>query len=85
MFTRASRGFLLLLDVFFNKLRQALDQPTAAANHMQPTFVLMFFQNVVQFAFKLRHGNLPHWTHLHLAPEPARTSGCYIYHNNFCN
>jgi hypothetical protein len=83
MLTRASRGFLLLLDIFFDKLRQALDQPAAAANHVQPTFMLMFFQNVVQLVFKLRHGNLPGWTHLHLAPEPVRTSGCYIYLNNF--
>src|SRR4051794_11021440 len=71
MFTRAGRGFLLLLNIFLNKLRQALNQPAAAANHVQPTFMLMFFQNIVQFAFKLRHGNLARWTHLHLAPEPV--------------
>jgi len=85
MLTRAGRGFLLLFNVFLNKLRQPLDEPAAAANHVQPTFMLMFFQNTIQFVFKLRHGNLPLWTHLHLAPEPVRTSGCYIYLNNFCN
>jgi hypothetical protein len=47
MFTRAGRGFLLLLDVFFNELRQALNQPATAANHMQPALMLMFFQNTV--------------------------------------
>jgi hypothetical protein len=43
MFTRAGSGFLLLLNIFLNKLRQALNQPAAAADHMQPAFMLMFF------------------------------------------
>jgi len=47
MFARAGRGFLLLLNVFFDKLGQALNQPTLPADHVQSAFMLMFFQNVV--------------------------------------
>lgn len=48
MFARTGlRGYLLLLDVFFDKLRQALYQPALPADHVQSAFMLMFFQNVV--------------------------------------
>jgi hypothetical protein len=47
VFARTGRGVLLLFDIFFDKLRQALNQPAAAANHMQSALMLMFFQNVV--------------------------------------
>jgi hypothetical protein len=48
MFARAGpRGLRILLDVFFDELRQALNQPAASADHVQSAFMLMFFQNVV--------------------------------------
>jgi hypothetical protein len=48
MFARTGlRGSLILLDVFFDELRQALNQPAASADHVQSAFMLMFFQNVV--------------------------------------
>src|ERR1700756_3664389 len=58
MFARAGRGFLLLLNVFFDELRQALYQATLPADHVQSAFMLMFFQNVVQLSLEFRHRNL---------------------------
>jgi len=48
MLARAGlRSPLFLLYIFFHKLRQALNQSPTAANHVQPAFMLMFFQNGV--------------------------------------
>ena len=59
MFARTwLRGLLALFAVFFEELRQALNQPPPAADHMQPALVLMFFQNVVQFILEICHKNL---------------------------
>jgi len=59
MFARTGlRRALILLDVFFNEVRQALNQPAASADHVQSAFMLMFFQNVVQFSLEFRHRNL---------------------------
>src|SRR5438270_2190194 len=52
------RGFFTLFDIFFNELRQALDETAAATNHVQPALMLMFFQNIVQFVLKICHSNL---------------------------
>jgi hypothetical protein len=37
------------------ELHQAINQSTAAANHMQTAFMLMLFQNLVQTAFQIHH------------------------------
>jgi hypothetical protein len=59
VFARAwLRGLLGLFEVFFEELRKALNQPPAAADHVQPALVLMFFQNVVQFILEICHQNL---------------------------
>ena len=60
MFAQAwLRGFLTLLEIFFEELHQAVDQTTAAANHVQPAFMLMFLQNVIDFVFQVRHWKTP--------------------------
>jgi len=45
-----------LQHVFFEKLSKALDQPAAAADHVQPAFMLMLFEDVVQFVLEFGHG-----------------------------
>ena len=59
MFARAGlRGLLGLFEVLFEELRQALNQPPPAADHVQPALVLMFFQDIVQFVLEICHKNL---------------------------
>ena len=44
---------------FFEELHQAIKQLTPAANHMQPTLVLMLFEYFVQAAFQFTHNTPP--------------------------
>jgi hypothetical protein len=45
-------------QLFLEKLHQAIDQPSLAADHVQSTLVLVLFQNPVQAALKLVHNLL---------------------------
>jgi hypothetical protein len=49
----------LLFWGFLEELNQPVDQPSAPANDVQSTLVLMFFQNLVQISFQLAHDYLP--------------------------
>src|SRR5438552_7825693 len=56
VFARTCRGTLLLcLQVFFEELHQAVNQPTPAADHVQAALVLVFLEDVVQLVFELTH------------------------------
>jgi hypothetical protein len=46
---------ILRLQVFFEELYQAVDQPAPATDHMQAALVLMLFENVVQLVFEFAH------------------------------
>jgi hypothetical protein len=49
----------LCLLALFEELHQAVDQPAAAANHVQPAFMLMLLQNVIDFVLQVRHWKTP--------------------------
>ncbi len=49
----------LRLLSLFEELHQAVDQPAAAANHVEPAFVLMFLQNVIDLALQVGHWRPP--------------------------
>jgi hypothetical protein len=60
VFARAGLGgFLTVLEIFLEELHEPVDQPAAAANHVQPAFMLMFLQNVIDFVFQFRHWKTP--------------------------
>ncbi len=60
MFAQAwLRDVLTLIEVLLEELHQAVDQPTAAANYVQPAFMLMLLQNVVDFVLQIRHWKTP--------------------------
>ena len=47
---------------FFEELHQAVDQPAAAADHVQAAFVLVLLENVVDLVLQFRHWTPPWWT-----------------------
>ena len=60
MFAQAWLGGVLAeLEILLEELHQAVDQPTAAANHVEPAFMLMLLQNVVDFVLQVRHWKTP--------------------------
>src|SRR5215475_3874749 len=58
MAARLGRLPWALLQVLFEKLHQTVNQPAAAANHMQPALMLMLLQNMIQFGFQFGHRNI---------------------------
>src|SRR5215471_9064174 len=55
---RPRRVLRALLPVLLEKLHQAINQPSAATNHVQPTLMLMLLQNMIQFGFQFGHWNI---------------------------
>jgi hypothetical protein len=49
----------LRLQVLFEELHQAVDQPAPAPNHVETALVLVFLENMIQFVFELAHRNIP--------------------------
>ena len=53
------RALLLRLQVLFEELHKAVDQPAPAPNHMETALVLVFLENMIQFVFEIAHWNIP--------------------------
>jgi hypothetical protein len=46
------RSFAIRFRALFKELHETINQPAPAANYVQPAFVLMFFENLVQILFE---------------------------------